>query len=87
VVDSCEYGNKPPSSIKCGECSLFPSWAKDLSAPLYVYCIQNIQVVYNIINTKLKFAYLKDFIILGLGVHSAAHQDVNSNIRHTTRDI
>jgi len=23
----CECGNEPPSSIKCGECSLFPSWS------------------------------------------------------------
>jgi len=35
-VDSCERGNEPPSSIKCGECSLFlPGRAKYLSAPLY----------------------------------------------------
>ena len=35
MVDSCECGNEPPSSIKCGECSLFlPGRAKDLSAPL-----------------------------------------------------
>jgi len=24
MVDCCECGNEPPSSIKCGECSLFP---------------------------------------------------------------
>jgi len=38
VVDSCECGNEPQSSIKCGECSLFPPWSgtKDLSAPLYI---------------------------------------------------
>ena len=27
VVDSCGCGNEPQSSIKCGECSLFPSWS------------------------------------------------------------
>jgi len=27
VVNCCECGNEPPSSIKCGECSLFPSWS------------------------------------------------------------
>ena len=35
MLDSCECGNEPPSFIKCGKCSMFPSWsAKDLSAPL-----------------------------------------------------
>ena len=35
MVDSCECGNEPLTSIKCGECSLFlPGRAKDLSTPL-----------------------------------------------------
>jgi len=27
VVGCCGWGNEPPSSIKCGECSLFASWS------------------------------------------------------------
>jgi len=27
MVDSYECGNEPPSSIKCGEYSLFSSWS------------------------------------------------------------
>ena len=38
MVDCCECGNEPQSSIKCEECSLFLSGrAKDLSAPMYIY--------------------------------------------------
>jgi hypothetical protein len=48
----------------------------------YVYCILNMQVVSNIINAKLKTAYLKDFMILGLFVYSAAHKDIQSTFRH-----
>ena len=38
MVDCCECGNEPPSSIQRRECSLFPPGrTKDLSALLYQY--------------------------------------------------
>jgi len=38
VVDSCECGNEPQSSINAGNVTCFlPGRAKDLSAPLYLY--------------------------------------------------
>jgi len=59
VVDCCECGNEPPSSIKCGECSLFPSWSRQglVIAPVnkvvrflhcghYMYHQLNIQQLY-----------------------------------------
>ena len=38
MVDSCECGNEPPSSIKCGNVACFlPGRTKNLSAPLYIH--------------------------------------------------
>jgi len=35
VVGSCECGNELPSSVKYGECSLFPCWS-GLTSTLYL---------------------------------------------------
>ena len=38
MVDSCECGNEPSSSINAGTVAFsLPGRAKDLSAPLYIY--------------------------------------------------
>ena len=40
MVYSCEFGNEPPSSIECGECSLFPCWSGLIGTPVSTYlCI------------------------------------------------